>query len=164
MFIFPIMLTMNPEKPSIDADYLLEKFPGKGGWTFARIPEIAQNKHTPFGWVTVSGSVDGYALRHIKLMPMGDGTLFLPIKAQIRKAIRKQAGNWVRVVLSPDLLPTEIPDELMACFELEDPAVLRRFQALPAFERNIHLDRIYTAKSEAEKVERIAELMRQMAG
>jgi hypothetical protein len=27
------------EKPLTDKEYLLEKFPGKGGWTFARIPE-----------------------------------------------------------------------------------------------------------------------------
>lgn len=28
------------EKPLVDKDYLLQKFEGKGGWTYAEIPEI----------------------------------------------------------------------------------------------------------------------------
>ena len=43
---------METEKPLVDKDYLLEKFQGKGGWTFAKIPEILQNKHSPFGLVS----------------------------------------------------------------------------------------------------------------
>ena len=31
-------------KPLVDKEYLLEKYPGKGGWTYARIPEIAQGE------------------------------------------------------------------------------------------------------------------------
>jgi hypothetical protein len=37
------------EKPLIDKKYLLEKFQGKGGWTYASIPDISQDKHSPFG-------------------------------------------------------------------------------------------------------------------
>ena len=28
------------EEPLVDKEYLLEKFPGKGGWTYALIPKI----------------------------------------------------------------------------------------------------------------------------
>ena len=35
---------MEKEKPLVNAAYLLQKFPGKGGWTYAAIPEIPQNK------------------------------------------------------------------------------------------------------------------------
>lgn len=40
---------MTIQTPLVDNEYLLEKFQGKGGWTFVKIPEIAQSKNTPFG-------------------------------------------------------------------------------------------------------------------
>ena len=75
-----------------DNIYLLEKYPGKGGWTYARIPEILQDKTKPFGWVKVCGSIDGYEIKKCHLMPMGNDQLFLPVKAEIRKKIKKQEG------------------------------------------------------------------------
>ena len=50
-------------KPLVNREYLLEKFPGKGGWTYALIPEILQDKHSHFGWVIVNGSIDGYEIK-----------------------------------------------------------------------------------------------------
>jgi hypothetical protein len=32
------------EKPLVNKKYKLQKFPGKGGWTYAMIPEIPQDK------------------------------------------------------------------------------------------------------------------------
>ena len=53
------------EKPLVDKEYLLEKFPGKGGWTFTFIPEIPPDKHSPFGFFKVRGSIDGYEIKQI---------------------------------------------------------------------------------------------------
>ncbi|MFT5385881.1 MAG: hypothetical protein ACI81W_003292, partial [Saprospiraceae bacterium] len=64
---------MKKEKPLVNKKYLLQRFPGKGGWTFAEIPEILQNKKAPFGWVCVKGFIDDYELKQYKLMPMGNG-------------------------------------------------------------------------------------------
>lgn len=55
------------EEPLVDKEYLLEKFPGKGGWIYALIPEILQDKYSHFGWVIVNGSIDGYEIRNIYL-------------------------------------------------------------------------------------------------
>ena len=41
------------EVPLVDKDYLLERTPGNGGWTYAPIPEVPQDKKAPFGWVKV---------------------------------------------------------------------------------------------------------------
>jgi hypothetical protein len=43
------------EKPLVENKYLLQKIPGKGGWTYAAIPEVLKSKNTPFGWVKVKG-------------------------------------------------------------------------------------------------------------
>ena len=73
------------EKPIIDKDYLLQKFPQKGGWTFVAIPEIPQDKHAYFGWVKVRGCVDGYEISNYHLMPRGNGSLYCPVKSEIWK-------------------------------------------------------------------------------
>lgn len=78
---------MNNQKPIVKAQYLLKKFPGKGGWTYIEIPEVKQNRSNPFGWVKVKGLIDNYELKQYKLMPTGNGKLFLPVKATIRKKI-----------------------------------------------------------------------------
>ena len=101
--------------PFVNKKYLLEKFPGKGGWTYARVPEISQSKETPFGWIRVRGTIDHYEIKHYHLMPMGNGQLFLPVKAEIRKKIDKGEGDWVHVLLYEDNSPTEIPEELKLC-------------------------------------------------
>jgi hypothetical protein len=41
------------EKPLLSKKYLLEKYPGKGGWTYAAIPEVIQDKDAPFGCLNI---------------------------------------------------------------------------------------------------------------
>lgn len=97
-------------KPLLNKHYKLERIPGKGGWTYARIPEIRQDKSRPFGWVKVRGTIDGFEIRKCHLMPMEKGQLFLPVRAEIRKKIHKNAGDTVHIVLYPDNDPLEIPN------------------------------------------------------
>ncbi|HLP03801.1 MAG TPA: YdeI/OmpD-associated family protein [Paludibacter sp.] len=151
------------EQPLVDKLYQLEKFPGKGGWTYAVIPEVLPDKHAHFGWVRVKGSIDSHQFRNYHLMPMGNGSLFLPVKAAVRKAIGKQAGDQVHVVLYADNAPTEIPEELRLCLDSE-PGLYKAFLGYPDGEQKACIEWIYSARTEETKVERIARTMDKLAG
>ena len=146
-------MTSNP--PLVNNTYLLKKLPGKGGWTYASIPEVLQDKTAPFGWVKVRGTIDDYEFKHFKLMPMGDGTLFFPVRAEIRKKIKKEAGDEVHIILYQDLSAIEIPDELLICLK-DEPLAHKRFLSLTEGKQKEIIDWISQAKKEETKVERIA--------
>jgi hypothetical protein len=134
--------------------YLLEKFEGKGGWTFALIPDIEIPKGNHFGWQKVSGTIDDFELKKISLAPMGKGKYFLPVKAEIRKAIKKQAGDWVQIKIFLDAEPIITPDDLLLCLE-DEPKALEFFNQINESERKYYIDWIYNAKMESTKIERI---------
>ena len=148
------------EKPLVNRKYLLEKFPGKGGWTYTIIPEVLPDKHAPFGWVKVKGSIDGFELKDYRLQPTekGDGRLFLAVKAEIRKAIRKEAGDCVHIILYPDNEPVEVPEELLLCLQ-EEPEALQFFNSLGKNEQQNYVKWIYSAKTDQTKVNRITKTL-----
>lgn len=141
-------------KPLVNKKYLLEKFPGKGGWTFARIPDIIPGSDTPFGWVRVKGSIDDAEISKYHLMPMGNGHLFLPVKAGIRKQIGKQAGDTVHVILYADHDTLQIPPELQECLD-DEPAAAAFFKTLTDSQKKYYCDWIFSAKHETTKIKRL---------
>jgi Domain of unknown function (DUF1905) len=75
----------------------LEKSPAKGGWTYVVWPESASFFKTR-GLVKIKGTIDGHPFQS-SFMAMGDGVHMLPVKADTRKAIGKDVGESVKVVL-----------------------------------------------------------------
>jgi len=112
-------------------------------------------KENPFGWVNVKGSIDGFEFSKYHLMPMGNGKLFLPVKAEIRKKIKKEAGDTVHIVLFLDQDPLEIPAEFRDCLH-DEPLALSFFNALPKRQQEQYVKWIYATKSPEIKIQRLA--------
>ena len=75
----------------------LQQSPHKGGWTYVVWPD-SMTHLGGHGLVQVRGTIDGHAFR-CSAKALGDGWHKVPVKADTRRAIGKQAGDDVTIRL-----------------------------------------------------------------
>ena len=76
-------------------DARLQKGDSPGAWTCAVMDDVAERFGTR-GLVKIRGAIDGEPFEGA-LMAQGDGTHRLPVRAALRKAIGKEAGETVHI-------------------------------------------------------------------
>ena len=150
------------EKELINTQVKLEKFPGKGGWTYAPVPAMSPEEKNYFGWVKVKGFIEDYFFNQYHVMPMGKGRLFLPVKQEIRKKIKKEAGDLVKIRLWLDEDPRPVPADLLECLN-DEPKALESYQSLSEQDKKSWLDYISNVKTTSKRIERIATAINQLA-
>src|SRR6266705_6599152 len=75
----------------------LRKNSQPGGWTYVIWPESVKFFGTR-GLVKIKGTIDGHPFKS-SFMAMGDGRHMMPVKTETRRAIEKEVGQTVKVLL-----------------------------------------------------------------
>jgi hypothetical protein len=90
---------------TLDKDFtaVLQRSPGKGGWTYVVMPGPAEYFGTR-GLARIRGSIDGHPFRGSSTA-LGDGTHKLAVPAGVRTTTGKQAGDTVSVHLGERIPP-----------------------------------------------------------
>jgi hypothetical protein len=136
----------------------------KTGWSYIEVPadiacQILPGNKRSF---RVKGVLDGFAVAGVALIPIGEGNFIMALKAEIRKAIRKNAGAMVQIKLEHDIdYKVDVPDDLQECFEFE-PDALDFFNSLPKSHRNYFIKWITDAKTSETRAKRIVNTINAM--
>lgn len=148
------------EQPFFDDYCLLEKQEAKGGWTFITMPVMPHLPKKKNSTVRVRGFIDDYELKDIHIWAMKKGT-FLAVKAEIRKAIKKEHGDSIKLVLFLDEPQMVIPEDFLECLR-EEPKLLKLFEDYTDQQKKEITDWIFAAKTEDEKITRIAKTLEKL--
>ena len=139
---------------------VIKKFDKQGektGWTYIDVPSaIAKkiNSNTKKGF-RVKGKLDSYEFSMIALLPMGGGDYIMALNAGMRKAIKKQKGATINVIMEVDNDEIKPPVELIECLQDEREA-LKYFNGLTKGHQNYFTNWINSAKTDSTKAKRIA--------
>jgi len=139
----------------------IKKFSDKGektGWTYIEIPAAIADKLKPNNKRSfrVKGNLDNYVFEGLALIPMGEGDFILALNATIRKKIKKQKGDKLKVSIEVDDKPVKINAELMDCLS-DEPESLSFFNTLAPGHRKYFSNWIESAKTDETKTKRIAQ-------
>ncbi|GAA4793767.1 hypothetical protein GCM10023231_22620 [Olivibacter ginsenosidimutans] len=137
------------------------KFGNKGeksGWSYIEINQHLAEQLKP-GFrksFRVQGRIDHLPIQGLSLTPMGEGHFILALKAALRRALKKEEGDLVQVMLEEDVgFKINLPEDLEICLS-EDPIWLERFLAFPKSHQNYFINWINQAKTEPTRTKRIA--------
>ena len=149
---------VNAQSPIIQGSFQIFKMSGKGGWSYITFDAVEKQYRGKFGVVDVWGTIGGFQLDHYGLMPTKTGRLFMAIRAEIRKVIGKQEGDWVEICLYPKRISSACDDDLLRCLE-DEPEILERFKTYTEMEQQAFTDWINAASGDEQRADRIAGAM-----
>jgi Domain of unknown function (DUF1905)/Bacteriocin-protection, YdeI or OmpD-Associated len=128
----------------------------KTGWSYVTIPpDIAEKLKPGFKKsFRVKGKLDAYSIAQQALLPMGNGEFILPLKASVRKAIHKNKGAMLKLILEEDKKPLKVSAELTECLA-DSPKAEKKFKSLPHSHQMYYSNWIESAKTIGTKAKRI---------
>jgi hypothetical protein len=135
----------------------------KTGWSYIKIPSKLARQLMPGNKKSfrVKGKLDDHPVSGMALLPMGEGDFILALKAAIRKAIRKQAGDTLEVQFEVDKKEIVPPKDLLECLA-DEPEAAKRFKAMPKSHQNWYGNWVKAAKTEGTKTKRIVQTVEAM--
>ena len=130
----------------------------KTGWSYIEIPSAVAQQVKPDTKVSflVKGKIDEVFITGMSLLPMGNGDFIMPLKADLRKKLRKEKGAELLVYLEAEEKPYEANAEFLECLK-DSPGAASGFARLNRSHQNYFSKWIESAKTEATKAKRIAQ-------
>lgn len=128
--------------------------PGKGAWTYHLVIPGTKDIRGRWGFMKVSGTIDGYEFKDLNLAPLKNQDKRISINGTIRKAINKGGGDEVTVSMiktSDDRLTGE--EEIKDCFK--DADVYQKFKGLADDEQAAIIEDIVAQKTEEAQEKKI---------
>ncbi len=145
----------------------IEKFGEMGektGWRYILIPAGIASVLKP-GWkksFRVMGNLDSFFLKGQAIVPMGGGDFILPLKANLRKELRKDAGASIRVDLREDTDEPGLDPDFEDCLS-DAPEARVHFETLTKSHQRYFSKWISEAKTIQTKEKRIVESLRALS-
>ncbi len=145
------------DKPIINKKVKVQKYPGKGGWTYVVLEYTPSEKENSL-WVKVKGTVNGAKIEQYKIASMKNGLYMLPLKADLRKKYNIKEGDTVEVFLFLDNSELLVPEEILECLE-DFPKALNFFNKMTESNKKYYIDCVAEAKNMDTKVNRINKMI-----
>lgn len=146
-----------------DKKLTLNYVPDHGAWTYNIIIPDSKDIKGKWGYIKVSGTIDGYEFKNMNLAPRKGLDMYMSVNAGIRKAINKKGGDSVIVNMykdSDNKLTDE--DDILACFR--DADILTEFRALNEEERTIIIKDILSQADENSQEKKILLEIKKLSG
>jgi hypothetical protein len=145
----------------VELEKELEKYSLNGektGWTYVFIEQSVAEQLKPDTrtWFRVKGWIDSEPVKQLALAPIGEGNFILPVNGQIRRKIRKEVGQKVKLRLEPDDSELEISEDLLACLE-DEPVAKEFFESLTKGHQRYFSTWIESAKTIETRTKRITQ-------
>ena len=145
----------------ITFEVLIEKFEDKGektGWTYIYIPEslALQIKVGTRTSDRVKGFFDNTPVSGLAMVPMGEGDYIVALKGELRRKLRKKAGDMLLVSLEEHAdFTIDMPADLEECLG-DQPHLLDNFLKQPRSHQHYYFNWINSAKTDPTRAKRIA--------
>lgn len=160
LYIAANYYSVKMEKPIIDGSFILKKGKEKGAWTFIEIAVLENIPKKKNSTVAVRGFIDDYEIKNFNIWAMKKGT-FMAVKADIRKVIKKEEGDAVKLILFLDEAPMVLPDDFILCLK-EEPKLHAKYLKFTKTKQREISDWIFSAGNEEAKIHRIGYVMEKL--
>jgi len=151
----------------IEFSTTIKKFKENGektGWTYIDVPFDLAEQMNPGCKKSfrVKGKLDAIDYDNLALLPMGEGNFILTLNAIIRKKIKKDKGDKLKVSMQVDTKERPLSKIFIECLE-DEPKALEFFKTLPKSHQRYFSNWIESAKTDATKAKRITQAVNALA-
>jgi len=131
-------------------------------WTKVDLTFDASRAFGSRGWVSVKGTINGFAFRTSNF-PNGDGTHHMMVNKAMKEAANTRAGKTVRITMERDFKAqeVEVPADIARALK-KHKAAGAAFDRLAASHRREHIRHVTDAKKPETRARRIEKMIEKL--